>query len=200
MLEYGREDFELLELSILREMFDLQFRKFGKRDADTSALNFKIDTDRVIDDFIFFCMLVGNDFLPHCPHLSIDSGALSLMLKIYTDSLQKMGGYLTKGEKIHPERFQVRMGINQSSAAATTLWRREWPQKAPTLTNSLTQLFPRLASLAAVLHRPNHAAREIVLRVQGRRGGGQKVGSRRLRRVLLQVRMDKIETVLATCL
>ena len=55
---------------------------------------------RVIDDFIFFCMLVGNDFLPHCPHLSIDSGALSLMLNIYTNSLPKMGGYLTKGEKV----------------------------------------------------------------------------------------------------
>jgi len=109
MLEYGREDFELLELSILREMFDLQFRKFSKADSKTLKLDFEIDTDRVIDDFIFFCMLVGNDFLPHIPHLSIDSGALSLMLNIYTDSLPKMGGYLTKGEKIHPGRFQMFM-------------------------------------------------------------------------------------------
>jgi len=109
MLEYGREDFELLELSILRAMFDLQFRKFSKADSKTLKLDFEIDTDRVIDDFIFFCMLVGNDFLPHIPHLSIDSGALSLMLNIYTDSLPKMGGYLTKGEKIHPGRFQMFM-------------------------------------------------------------------------------------------
>jgi len=104
MMEYGREDFELLELSILREMFDLQFKKMGKKDV-----GFDIDVDRVIDDFIFYCMLVGNDFLPHSPHLSIDSGALSLMLNTYTDLLPKMGGYLTKREMIHPERFQLFM-------------------------------------------------------------------------------------------
>ena len=52
-------------------------------------------------------MLVGNDFLPHCPHLSIDGGALSLMLSAYTDLLPKMGGYMTKAEKIHPQRFQM---------------------------------------------------------------------------------------------
>ena len=106
MLEYGREDFELLELSILKEMFDVQFRKFGKHELD-----FAIENDRIIDDFIFFCMLVGNDFLPHSPHLSIDSGALSLMLNVYTDLLPKMGGYLTKGEKIHPQRFQAFMDL-----------------------------------------------------------------------------------------
>ena len=49
-------------------------------------------------------MLVGNDFLPHCPHLSIDGGALSLMLSAYTDLLPKMGGYMTKREKVSAAR------------------------------------------------------------------------------------------------
>ncbi len=51
-------------------------------------------------------MLVGNDFLSHCPHLEIDNGALSLMLNNYIDLLPEWGGYLTNKEKIHPERFE----------------------------------------------------------------------------------------------
>ena len=51
-------------------------------------------------------MMVGNDFLPHCPHLEIDSGGLSLMLSIYIDLLPKWGGYLTNKDSIHPERFE----------------------------------------------------------------------------------------------
>ncbi len=106
MMEYGREDFELLELSILREMFDLQFKKYTKKGSNLS-LGFEIDTDRVIDDFVFMCMMVGNDFIPHSPHMSIESGALSLMLSTYTDMLPTFGGYLTDKEKIHPARFQM---------------------------------------------------------------------------------------------
>jgi 5'-3' exoribonuclease 1 len=51
-------------------------------------------------------MLVGNDFLPHCPHLEIQNGALSLMLNNYIDLLPEWGGYLTSKEKIHLERFE----------------------------------------------------------------------------------------------
>jgi len=51
-------------------------------------------------------MLVGNDFLPHCPHLDIDNGSLSLMLNTYIDLLPEWKGYLTDKEKIHPQRFE----------------------------------------------------------------------------------------------
>ena len=52
------------------------------------------------------CMLVGNDFLPHNPHLEIDNGALSLMLNNYIDLLPEWSGYLTDKERIHPQRFE----------------------------------------------------------------------------------------------
>jgi 5'-3' exonuclease len=51
-------------------------------------------------------MLVGNDFLPHSPHLEIDNGAISIMLTNYIDLLPEWGGYLTDREKIHPKRFE----------------------------------------------------------------------------------------------
>jgi len=102
MLEYTREDFELLELRSLREMFQIQFRKF----ADPGRLNVEHDVSRVIDDFIFMCMFVGNDFLPHAPHLEIDNGALSLMLNNYIDLLPEWGGYLTNKGAVHPGRLE----------------------------------------------------------------------------------------------
>lgn len=102
MLEYNENDFEILELSALRQMLAIQFRKF----ADAGQLKVKFALERVIDDFVFMCMLVGNDFLPHSPHLEIDNGALSLMMTNYIDLLPEWGGYLTKREKLHPERFE----------------------------------------------------------------------------------------------
>jgi 5'-3' exoribonuclease 1 len=102
MLDYTVNDFEVLELSAFRQMLAIQFRSF----ADPGRLKVEYDLERIIDDFVFMCMLVGNDFLPHVPHLEIDSGALSLMMSTYIDLLQQWGGYLTKKEKINPERFE----------------------------------------------------------------------------------------------
>jgi len=99
MMEYDRNDFELLELSSLRQLLAIQFRKFSDQLSGYSL-------DRVVDDFVFMCMLVGNDFLPHSPHLEIDNGAISLMLTNYIDLLPEWGGYLTSKEKIHPQRFE----------------------------------------------------------------------------------------------
>jgi 5'-3' exonuclease len=99
MMEYDRNDFELLELSSLRQLLAIQFRKFSDQIKDYSL-------DRIVDDFVFMCMLVGNDFLPHSPHLEIDNGAISIMLTNYIDLLPEWGGYLTDREKIHPKRFE----------------------------------------------------------------------------------------------
>eukprot|EP00547_Thalassionema_nitzschioides_P005996 CAMPEP_0194204872 /NCGR_PEP_ID=MMETSP0156-20130528/4284_1 /TAXON_ID=33649 /ORGANISM="Thalassionema nitzschioides, Strain L26-B" /LENGTH=697 /DNA_ID=CAMNT_0038930999 /DNA_START=211 /DNA_END=2304 /DNA_ORIENTATION=+ len=102
MLEYDQNDFELLELRSLRELLSIQFRKF----SDKGTLTVDYDLNRVIDDFVFMCMLVGNDFLAHSPHLEIDNGAISIMMTTYVDLLPEWGDYLTDKEMIHPKRFE----------------------------------------------------------------------------------------------
>jgi 5'-3' exonuclease len=42
-----------------------------------------VDTNRLVDDFVFICYLMGNDFLPHIPALDIYSNAIDKLLDIY---------------------------------------------------------------------------------------------------------------------
>eukprot|EP00190_Bangiopsis_sp_CCMP1999_P001137 CAMPEP_0198735810 /NCGR_PEP_ID=MMETSP1475-20131203/61887_1 /TAXON_ID= ORGANISM="Unidentified sp., Strain CCMP1999" /NCGR_SAMPLE_ID=MMETSP1475 /ASSEMBLY_ACC=CAM_ASM_001111 /LENGTH=649 /DNA_ID=CAMNT_0044499531 /DNA_START=328 /DNA_END=2277 /DNA_ORIENTATION=- len=112
------EEFELLEISLLRDMLYLEFRPQGMRAqprrgsgsqpprASPEKLSFKYEAMRVVDDFVFMCMLVGNDFVPHIPHLDIAEGALNLMFRSYKELLPTWGGYLTDLHRLHPERLE----------------------------------------------------------------------------------------------
>ncbi|CAM9498852.1 unnamed protein product, partial [Phaeothamnion confervicola] len=96
-------DFELLEVSMLREMLRLQFRQH----ASEGQLPFKLDLERVIDDFVFMCTFVGNDFLPDLPHLDIADGALNHMMSVYKDLLPTLGGFITDKDRIHRGRLEL---------------------------------------------------------------------------------------------
>lgn len=55
----------LTSVSILREYISCEF-EFLK-----DILQLTYDVERLIDDFVFLCFFVGNDFLPHLPTLDI---------------------------------------------------------------------------------------------------------------------------------
>ncbi|KAL3148586.1 hypothetical protein ABBQ38_014017 [Trebouxia sp. C0009 RCD-2024] len=94
-----QESFILLQIGLLREYLELEFRN--------DALPFPFSVERVIDDFVLFCMLIGNDFLPALPTLDIAEGALDKLFAIYKELLPSMGGYLNHAGELHRGRLEM---------------------------------------------------------------------------------------------
>lgn len=75
---FGKQ-LQALHVNILRDYLDNEFK------ALKQSLPFRYDLERVIDDFIFLCFFVGNDFLPHLPSLDIRDGALDFLMEVYKE-------------------------------------------------------------------------------------------------------------------
>ncbi|CAL4995719.1 unnamed protein product [Urochloa decumbens] len=58
------------------------------------------DIERLIDDFIFICFLMGNDFIPHIPSLETHECAVDLLIQAYKTTFNKMGGYIVDTDKV----------------------------------------------------------------------------------------------------
>ena len=85
-------EFQYVKIAVVREYITLEFK-------DTE-IPFGFDQERIIDDFVFLCFLVGNDFLPHLPSLQIRDGALDAIIAIYRSILPSLEGYLTHNGKL----------------------------------------------------------------------------------------------------
>ncbi|XP_047085097.1 5'-3' exoribonuclease 3-like [Lolium rigidum] len=81
---------QFLNVWVLREYLELEMMIPG----------WKHDTERLIDDFIFICLLTGNDFIPRIPSLEIHEFAVDLLIEVYKITFNKMGGYIVNTEKI----------------------------------------------------------------------------------------------------
>uniref|UniRef100_A0A0E0G6M3 Uncharacterized protein n=2 Tax=Oryza nivara TaxID=4536 RepID=A0A0E0G6M3_ORYNI len=80
-----------LNIWVLREYLEIELKILDPVCAP--------DIERLIDDFIFICFLMGNDFIPHIPSLEMKEYALDLLIEVYKTTFNKMGGYIVNIEK-----------------------------------------------------------------------------------------------------
>jgi 5'-3' exoribonuclease 2 len=55
-----------------------------------------------VNDFIFICFIVGNDFLPHIPSIEIIEGGIDVMIDAYKETCSISGHLSEKGERLTP--------------------------------------------------------------------------------------------------
>ncbi|XP_061443976.1 5'-3' exoribonuclease 2 isoform X2 [Rhineura floridana] len=97
----SEQEFIFIRLCVLREYLE--------RELTMASLPFTFDVERSIDDWVFMCFFVGNDFLPHLPSLEIREGAIDRLVNIYKNVVHKTGGYLTENGYVNLQRVQMIM-------------------------------------------------------------------------------------------
>lgn len=61
----------------MREYLHLEYSEVAPR------MKMKFDLERIIDDWVFFCFFIGNDFLPSLSALDISEGSLDYLIDFY---------------------------------------------------------------------------------------------------------------------
>uniref|UniRef100_A0A672FKD8 5'-3' exoribonuclease n=1 Tax=Salarias fasciatus TaxID=181472 RepID=A0A672FKD8_SALFA len=97
----SEQEFIFIRLCVLRE--------YLARELTMASLPFPFDFERSVDDWVFMCFFVGNDFLPHLPSLEIREGAIDRLVNIYKDVVHKTGGYLTENGYVKLDRVEMIM-------------------------------------------------------------------------------------------
>jgi 5'-3' exonuclease len=99
MNQSGADVLNLVNLDTMRKcIYDEIIKKIINEFQDFPVN--KLNQQRLIDDFIFICYFLGNDFLPHIPSIDIAKNGLDSLLDVYCSSLIDLcGEYIINASK-----------------------------------------------------------------------------------------------------
>lgn len=89
--------------NVRREMGEIM--RWGDKKSER-----KYNTENAINDFIFMCFTVGNDFLPHIPGIEIIEGGIDFMLDIYKNVCESYGHITRKGMRFRKKALKAFLG------------------------------------------------------------------------------------------
>ena len=92
-----QKPFVILRIDVLREYLAVE-------------LGTDRPTERAIDDWIFMCFFVGNDFLPHLPSMDIREGAIDVLIGLYKRAVPP-GAFICDGGMVDFERARAVMAL-----------------------------------------------------------------------------------------
>uniref|UniRef100_A0AAQ5Y405 5'-3' exoribonuclease n=1 Tax=Amphiprion ocellaris TaxID=80972 RepID=A0AAQ5Y405_AMPOC len=118
----SEQEFIFIRLCVLRE--------YLARELTMASLPFPFDFERSVDDWVFMCFFVGNDFLPHLPSLEIREGAIDRLVNIYKDVVHKTGENFKRRNKEKRRRMKQQgpAYLTTGQFAPHALGRRDRPE------------------------------------------------------------------------
>eukprot|EP00495_Collosphaeridae_sp_1-RS-2012_P007837 TRINITY_DN7618_c0_g1_i1.p1 TRINITY_DN7618_c0_g1~~TRINITY_DN7618_c0_g1_i1.p1 ORF type:complete len:205 (+),score=26.29 TRINITY_DN7618_c0_g1_i1:45-659(+) len=112
----------LVNIGTVRKHLKVKFEDRGLKED----IPFGYDFERLVDDFVFLCVLGGNDFLPHLPYLDIRYGAVDYLLTVYYRAVRKFSDYLVKDGRVQMDPFKVYLkAFSRIERELITGWKSE---------------------------------------------------------------------------
>ena len=99
--------FSIVSLSIMRNAIYNTFKYKLEDNIEYSEENIVLDKDNIINDFIFICYLMGNDFLPHLPSLDIYNNAIDILILKYIECFLDIREYIIINKCINWKFFKI---------------------------------------------------------------------------------------------
>lgn len=88
----AKKPFLWLHVNVLREYLEVELKV---------RMGMQWDVERAIDDWVFMCFFVGNDFLPHLPSLSVRDNGIDILVGCWKLIVSKVSDYLTCDGKLN---------------------------------------------------------------------------------------------------
>jgi 5'-3' exoribonuclease 1 len=80
--------FKIIYVNVLKEYFDLEYRELK------NEMKIPYDYQRILNDFVFLCFFIGNDFLPRSYCYDIREGNLDVLINGFKMFLKVCEDYI----------------------------------------------------------------------------------------------------------
>lgn len=113
--------FTFLDIGFFRKLLIGDIR-YEITSIDKSTLYQSATTEAIIDDYIFMCFLLGNDFLPHSPALSIKDKGINRLIKYYISVFNELEQHLViVSDRDDPDKISVNINLEPVSKLITLI-------------------------------------------------------------------------------